>query len=200
MRTLATRLSALVVVTLVAALVGFGAAGPATAEQLPPNNVDWLLTADEAATAIGTTTPLKVSKVRLTQVMWSQSFVAPGSAEPRAGVTLLHYTNPKPLTQAVLGKLSAGSVFGADVAKGYQCTLTKENAIPGRLRATRVCWNDGLVIAASTIKIGSWVLGGWTTLRPTAGSVVTAEMRDQAAQEARSLRAAQSKKLIASVH
>ncbi len=100
------------------------------------------------AEATGSTVPLTVSKVRLTPVLWSQSFVAPDSTEPRAGVTLLKYTNPKPLTQAVLGKLSAGEVFGADVAQGYECTLTKENAIPGRLRATRVCWNDGLVIAA----------------------------------------------------
>ena len=128
--------------------------------------------------------------------MWSQTFVAPDSTEPRAGVTLLKYTSPKPLTQAVLGKLSAGEVFGADVAKGYECTLTKENAIPGRLRATRVCWNDGLVIAASTIKIGTWVLGGWTTMRPAAGETVTQEMRDEAASDARALRARQSAKLL----
>jgi hypothetical protein len=86
------------------------------------------------------------------------------------------------------------------VAKGYQCTLTKEIAIPGRLRATRVCWNDALVIAASTIKIGTWVLGGWSVLRPEAGQSVTQATRDEAAGEARALRAAQSAKIIKSVH
>ena len=183
-------------VLAITALVALGGAPAATAEQLPPNNTDWLLTADQAATATGSTVPLTVGKVRLTPVLWSQSFVAPDSTEPRAGVTLLKYTNPKPLTQAVLGKLSAGEVFGADVAQGYECTLTKENAIPGRLRATRVCWNDGLVIAASTIKIGTWVLGGWTTMRPAAGETVTQELRDEAAGDARALRAAQSTKLL----
>jgi hypothetical protein len=180
-------------------LVGVVSVPAALAEQLPPNNTDWLLTADQAATATASPVPLSVAKVKLTPVMWSQSFVAPGSTEPRAGVTLLKYTNPKPLTQAVLGKLSSGSTFGADVSAGYQCELTRENAIPGRLRATRVCWNDGLVIAASTVKIGTWVLGGWTTMRPAAGETVTQALRDEAVGDARALRAAQSTKLVANV-
>ena len=163
---------------------------------MPPNNTDWLLTANQAATVTGSTQPLTVGRVRLTPVMWSQSLWPLTAPNRRAGVTLLKYTSPKPLTQAVLGKLSAGEVFGADVAKGYECSLTKENAITGRLRATRVCWNDGLVIAASTIKIGTWVLGGWTTMRPAAGETVTQEMRDEAASDARALRARQSAKLL----
>ena len=199
MRTVSRRLGALVIVPIVAAALAIGVGPSASAEQLPPNNTDWLLTSEQAATATGVAVPLTVGVVKLTPTMWPQSFLAPGSTEPRAGVTLLHYTNPKPLTQAVLGKLSAGPVFGADVSKGYQCTLTRENAIPGRLRATRVCWNDGLVIAASTIKIGTWVLGGWTALRPAAGEIVTPAMRDQAGMESRALRAAQSAKLIQNV-
>lgn len=193
MRTRSRRWSTVLALTAVVAVV---AAPAASAEQLPPNNTDWLLTASQASVAVNSSVPLGVGKVRLTPVLWSQSFVTPDSTEPRAGVTLLKYTNPKPLTQAVLGKLSAGEVFGADVARGFECTLTKENAIPGRLRATRVCWNDGLVIAASTIKIGTWVLGGWTTMRPAPGDAMTQEIRDEAAGDARALRAAQSVKLL----
>lgn len=78
--------------------------------------------------------------------MWSQSFLAPGSTEPRAGVPC-STTRIRSRSRRRSSGLSAGPVFGADVSKGYQCTLTRENAIPGRLRATRVCWNDGLVIS-----------------------------------------------------
>ena len=54
MRTQTRRMGTVLAIT---ALVALGGAPAATAEQLPPNNTDWLLTANQAATVTGSTRP-----------------------------------------------------------------------------------------------------------------------------------------------
>jgi hypothetical protein len=181
----------LVVVIAVAASL-LGPVAVVSAQPLPPDNADWLLTEQQATAATGSPVALGVDLIQVTPTLWSQTFVPTGGSKAVAGVTLLRYTEDDPLTRAKFARLSRGSHFGPDPSNDYVCVRVRETVTTrGRWKATRVCQSASEVVAVASVTIGHWILGGWASVPRPAGGQGAVASRAEAIRDARNLRGGQ---------